>query len=63
MRMCVDYRALNAIIIKNKYLLPRVDELFDQLHKASYFTKIYLHLGYHQVRICLGDIPKMAFGT
>ena len=63
MRMCVDYRALNAVTIKNKYPLPRVDELFDQLLGASYFTKIDLRSEYHQVRIRLADIPKTAFRT
>ena len=63
MRICVDYRALNAVTIKNKYQLPRVDELFDQLHGASYFTKIYLRSGYYQVQIRLADIPTTAFRT
>ena len=63
MCMCVDYRGLNALTTKNKYLLPRVDELFDQLYGAFYFTKIDLWLGYHQLRIRTEDIPKTAFRT
>ncbi|MCO5561094.1 hypothetical protein L7F22_014715 [Adiantum nelumboides] len=63
MRMCVDYRGLNAITIKNTYPLPRVDELFDQLHGARYFTKIDLRSGYNQVRILSEDISKTAFRT
>ena len=58
MRMCVDYGGLNLVTIKNKYPLPRVDELFDQLHGACYFTKKDLRSGYHQVRIRFADIPK-----
>ena len=63
MRMCVDYRALNTVTIKNKYPLPRVDELFDQLFGSRYFTKIDLRSGYHQVRIKLEDVAKTASRT
>lgn len=63
MRMCVDYRALNKITIANKYPLPRVDELFDRLQGAKYFSKIDLRSGYHQVRIADKDIDKTTFNT
>ena len=53
--MCVDYRALNKVTIKNKYPIPLAAELFDILSKASYFTKLYLRSGYWQVRIVAGD--------
>jgi hypothetical protein len=60
-RMCVDYRDLNAVTIKNKHPLPRIEDLFDQLQGACVFSKIDLHSGYHQLKIRPEDIPKMAF--
>jgi hypothetical protein len=63
LRMCVDYRPLNAVTIKNKYPLPYIDVLFDQLVKARVFSKIDLRLGYHQIKIRPQDIPKTAFST
>jgi hypothetical protein len=63
LRMCVDYRPLNAIAIKNKYPLPRIDILFDQLSRAKVFPKIDLRSGYHQIKIRPQDIPKTAFFT
>jgi hypothetical protein len=61
--MCVDYRPLNAVMIKNKYPLPRIDILFDQLSKAKVFSKIDLRSRYHQIKIRPQDIPKTAFST
>jgi hypothetical protein len=63
LRLCVDYRALNKITIKNRYPLPRVEDLTDRLTGAKYFTKIDLYSGYHQVRIREEDVPKTAFRT
>ncbi|GKG27695.1 hypothetical protein Tco_0406022, partial [Tanacetum coccineum] len=51
MRMCIDYRELNKLTVKNRYLLPRIDDLFDQLQGARYFSKIDLQYGYHQRQI------------
>jgi hypothetical protein len=59
----VDYRPLNAVTIKNKYPLPRIDILFDQLAGAQVFSKIDLHSSYHQIKIRAKDIPKTAFST
>jgi hypothetical protein len=63
LRMCVDYRPLNEVTIKNKYHLPRIDLLFDQLTRARVFSKIDLRSGYHHIRIRPEDIPKMPFTT
>ncbi|KAL5647153.1 hypothetical protein ACJX0J_041508, partial [Zea mays] len=63
LRMCVDYRPLNEVTVKNKYPLPRIDLLFDQLTGARVFSKIDLTSGYHQIRIRPEDIPKTAFIT
>ena len=62
-RMCVNYRSLNEVTIKNKYPLPKIEDLFDQLRGAKVFSKIDLRLGYHQLWIRPSDIPKTAFTT
>jgi hypothetical protein len=63
LRLCVDYRPLNAVTIKNKYPLPRIDILFDQLAGAKVFSKIDLRSGYHQIKIKPCDLRKTAFST
>jgi hypothetical protein len=63
LRLCVDYRPLNAVTIKNRYPLPHIDILFDQLARANVFSKIELLFGYHQIKIKPSDIPKTAFST
>ncbi|GJX80623.1 putative reverse transcriptase domain-containing protein [Tanacetum coccineum] len=62
-RMCIDYRELNKLTVKNRYPLPRIDDLFDQLQGSSVYSKIDLRLGYHQLRVREKDIPKTAFRT
>jgi hypothetical protein len=59
-RMCIDYRSLNEVIVKNKYPLPRIEDLFDQLRGASVFSKIDLRSGYHQLRIRPSDIQHLS---
>ena len=63
LRMCVDYRPLNVVTIKNKYPLPRINTLFDQLVGAKVFSKIDLRSGYHQIKIRPQDVPKTTFST
>ncbi|GJT52380.1 putative reverse transcriptase domain-containing protein [Tanacetum coccineum] len=61
--MCIDYHELNKLIVKNRYPLPRIDDLFDQLQGSTVYSMIDLRFGYHQLRVCEEDIPKMAFRT
>ncbi|GJY20149.1 putative reverse transcriptase domain-containing protein [Tanacetum coccineum] len=61
--MCIDYRELNKLTVKNRYPLPRIDDLFDQLQGSNAYSKIDLRSGYHQLRVREEDIPKMAFRT
>ncbi|KAJ9541664.1 hypothetical protein OSB04_028170 [Centaurea solstitialis] len=63
MKMCIDYRELNKLTVKNRYSLPRIDDLFDQLQGAAWFSKIDLRSGYHQLRVREEDVRKTAFRT
>ena len=63
LKLCIDYRQLNKVMVKNKYPLPRIDDLFDQMRGVKVFFKIDLRSGYHQVRIKDEDIHKIAFRT
>nr|GFB10155.1 retrotransposon protein, putative, Ty3-gypsy subclass [Tanacetum cinerariifolium] len=62
-RMCIDYYELNKLMVKNRYPLPRIDDLFDQIQGSSVYSKIDLRSGYHQLRVREEDIPKTAFRT
>ena len=61
-RLCIDYRQLNRVMIKNQYPLPTIDDLFDQLRGARVYSKIDLRTGYHQLRVREADIPKQRLG-
>jgi hypothetical protein len=61
--MCVDYRSLNEVTIKNNYPLPGIEDLFDQMKRANVFSKIDLRSCYHQLRIRESDVPKTSFHT
>ena len=61
LRLCIDYRRLNRVTIKNRYPLPRIDDLFDQLRGARVYSKIDLCIGYHQLRVKEANIPKTTF--
>ena len=61
LQLCIDYRQLNRVTIKNRYPLPRIDDLFDQLREARVYSKIDLRTGYHQLRVREAYIPKTSF--
>jgi hypothetical protein len=63
MRLCIDYRQLNKLTVKNRYPLPRIDDLFDQFRGARVFSKIDLRTGYYQMKVKEGDVSKTAFRT
>jgi len=63
MQLCIDYRELNKVMVKNKYPLPRIEDLFDQLQGAQVFSKIDFRYRYHQLKIKIDDVPKTAFRT
>ena len=63
MRLCIDYRQLNKVTVRNKYPLPRIEDFFDQLQGATVFSKIDMRSGYHQLRIKESNVPKTAFRT
>ena len=63
LRLCIDYQSLNAVTVKNKYPLPHIDELFDQLQGVVVFSKLDFRQEYYQLKIKKEDVPKIAFNT